>query len=149
MSKRDFVASIYVIHNHKVLLHFHKKLKKWLPPGGHLDEGETPEEGALRELLEETGIEAHILQDTELSINCFNAKSLCRPFLMLLEEIPAWKEHPAHQHIDHVFVGRVKTMPEVVGPDECRWYSYEEIDKIEDIFKETADVAKLVLKTYG
>jgi 8-oxo-dGTP pyrophosphatase MutT (NUDIX family) len=41
-----------------VLLHLHKRLKIWLQPGGHVDPGETPWEAALRETIEETGIEA-------------------------------------------------------------------------------------------
>jgi 8-oxo-dGTP pyrophosphatase MutT (NUDIX family) len=30
--------------------------EKWGPPGGHLEPGEAPAEGAARELLEETGV---------------------------------------------------------------------------------------------
>ncbi len=41
-----------------VLLHLHKRLGIWLQPGGHVDSGETPWEAALRETVEETGIEA-------------------------------------------------------------------------------------------
>lgn len=40
------------------VLHRHKRLGLWLQPGGHVDPGETPAEGARREALEETGIEA-------------------------------------------------------------------------------------------
>ena len=35
----------------------HKRLGLWLQPGGHIDPGETPWEGALREAVEETGLE--------------------------------------------------------------------------------------------
>lgn len=33
----------------------------WVFPKGHLDEGETPEQAALREVREETGIEGEVL----------------------------------------------------------------------------------------
>lgn len=41
----------------RVLLHRHKRLGIWLQPGGHVDPGESPEQAALREVAEETGIE--------------------------------------------------------------------------------------------
>ncbi len=34
----------------------------WSIPGGHLDDGETPEQGALREGLEEAGYEIELMQ---------------------------------------------------------------------------------------
>ena len=37
------------------LLVLHRKVGLWLQPGGHIDAGETPEQAALRETLEETG----------------------------------------------------------------------------------------------
>jgi 8-oxo-dGTP pyrophosphatase MutT (NUDIX family) len=40
----------------KVALHLHKRLNMWLQPGGHIDAGETPAQGALREAIEETGL---------------------------------------------------------------------------------------------
>jgi 8-oxo-dGTP pyrophosphatase MutT (NUDIX family) len=41
-----------------VLLHRHKRLGIWLQPGGHLDPGESVAEAAVRETLEETGVQA-------------------------------------------------------------------------------------------
>ncbi len=53
---KHFVATGYVVRDHKTLLLFHKKLQLWLPPGGHIDEGELPEEALRRECwLEERG----------------------------------------------------------------------------------------------
>lgn len=40
----------------RVVLHLHKKMNMWLQPGGHIEHGETPWEGALREAAEETGL---------------------------------------------------------------------------------------------
>ncbi len=48
-------GSAVVIGPRGVLLHLHKRLGLWLQPGGHIDEGETPEQAALREVREETG----------------------------------------------------------------------------------------------
>jgi 8-oxo-dGTP pyrophosphatase MutT (NUDIX family) len=42
----------------RVLLHRHKRLGRWLQPGGHLDPGELPSEAAVRETHEETGLTA-------------------------------------------------------------------------------------------
>jgi 8-oxo-dGTP pyrophosphatase MutT (NUDIX family) len=48
----------------RVLLHRHKRLGRWLQPGGHLDPGESPAVAAVRETWEETGLAArHPLED--------------------------------------------------------------------------------------
>ena len=38
------------------VLHLHKRLHRWLQPGGHVDPGEAPWQAALRESEEETGL---------------------------------------------------------------------------------------------
>lgn len=40
----------------RIALHRHKRLRRWLQPGGHVDPGETVEVAALREVTEETGL---------------------------------------------------------------------------------------------
>ncbi len=49
-------ASAVVVGVRGVLLHRHRRLHRWLQPGGHLDPGEWPEDGARRECTEETGL---------------------------------------------------------------------------------------------
>lgn len=61
--KRHFCASAFVVdpNTKRLLLVFHKKFHKWVQPGGHIEEGETPEETAYREVYEETGIKIELL----------------------------------------------------------------------------------------
>ncbi len=48
-------------HTHTLLLH-HAKLNRWVQPGGHLDDSDaSPAAGALREAVEETGINGLVL----------------------------------------------------------------------------------------
>jgi len=49
-------ASGLVIQDEKVLLIFHPYIKRWLQPGGHIDDGELPVHAAIREVYEETGL---------------------------------------------------------------------------------------------
>lgn len=39
-----------------VLLHLHRRLGRWLQPGGHIEPGEHPEDTAVRETTEETAV---------------------------------------------------------------------------------------------
>ena len=51
----ELVVAGCVVYKGKVLLVWHKKHKEWLPPGGHLEQNESPNDAVLREVLEETG----------------------------------------------------------------------------------------------
>jgi len=59
--RKRFTASVYIRHpltnGASVLLAFHKRFDLWVPVGGELEEDETPSEGAIREVREETGLE--------------------------------------------------------------------------------------------
>ena len=61
--ERQYCASAYVIdfQNEETLLMYNKKLKKWLQPGGHIIDLETPIETCIRETKEETGIDIKII----------------------------------------------------------------------------------------
>lgn len=59
--KREFSAGGIVFNNGKVLLTKHSQNKHWSFPKGLIDHGQTPEEAALREVKEEGGVEAGIV----------------------------------------------------------------------------------------
>ncbi len=57
-STTHVTASAIVVSARGLVLHKHKRLGIWLQPGGHIDEGESPSDAALRECIEETGLRA-------------------------------------------------------------------------------------------
>jgi 8-oxo-dGTP pyrophosphatase MutT (NUDIX family) len=110
-------ASGVVIGQRGTVLHLHRRLGRWLQPGGHIDPGESPWSTALRESEEETGL--------------------------LVEHPPGGPDllhvdvHPAldHTHLDLRFL--------LIGPDqdphppagespEARWFSWEEAESVAD-----------------
>ncbi len=60
--------SAVVIEEGHILLVHHRRIGAWLPPGGHIDEGELPHEAAIREVFEETGVRVMVLS-SELPIS--------------------------------------------------------------------------------
>lgn len=144
--KRQFVSTCYVVDGEKFLLHFHKKHGKWLPPGGHLEENETPPEGARREVFEETGLEIAFIKQENLWYDQWNGHSIERPFLCLLEHIPKQGEEAAHQHIDMIFVAR----PIGGTLTDGKWMSLSEVLALEphkEIFLDTQLVIERIFHT--
>lgn len=143
MSEKHFTATAYIIEDEKVLLIPHPKLKKWLPPGGHVELNETPPECAIREALEETGLEIRIIPQENIWIDEWNAKSFLRPYLCLLENIPEHGLKPAHQHMDFIYLAQATGGTLMEG---ARWFTLQEIDTLQDdIFDETKKTIRHIL----
>ncbi|BDH15364.1 DNA mismatch repair protein MutT [Streptomyces hygroscopicus] len=51
-----YICSGYLVEQGKVLLVHHNRFDKWVPPGGHIEPGESFAGTAVREFKEETGL---------------------------------------------------------------------------------------------
>ena len=146
MLARHFTVTTYILKDEKTLLIFHPKHQKWLPPGGHLEPGETPPEGAKREVLEETGLEIEFIPQENLWVNCWNAVSIERPYLSLLENVPEQGSEAPHQHIDLIYIARPiggEEHAHLIKKRVLRWFTLEEVShlkKDKEIFGDTQQV---------
>lgn len=98
--RRHFTATGFVVQGSRTLLHWHKRLQQWMPPGGHIEPDEDPVQAVLREIQEETGATAEVIPSVPtLPFN--NPGQLQPPYTILVEDIP--EPGDTHQHIDLIY----------------------------------------------
>ncbi len=115
-----------------VLVH-HRKLKKWLQPGGHADGDPDVRAVAMREATEETGLSGLVLASPGI-------------FDIDVHAIPARPGEPAHEHFDVRFAFYADRLAAPVVSAESHdvaWIAFAEIERyaIDD------SVRRLVRKT--
>lgn len=127
---REFIASVYIVRDNKVLLIHHKKLKIWIPAGGHIEENELPCEAALREAKEETGFRIKLVGSKSEKIGkdkVGKVQVLVHPFTVQLEDI----KHN-HQHIDLIYYAEIIGGKEKLNKEESlglKWFSEDDLNK--------------------
>ena len=140
---RHFTSTTFVVFNGRTLLHFHKSLKMWLPPGGHIEPDELPHECAVREVLEETGLDVVLVEDGERvngGISKEGVTELPSPRYILLEDINPHHEHidlisnPHHEHIDLISNPHHEHIDHISNPH------HEHIDHISNPYHQHIDL---------
>lgn len=120
-------ASAFILSadGQSVLLIEHKKYRKWLIPGGHVEPGEAPVEAARREAGEEVGIaELRLLNEAIFDVD--------------IHRIPPSEKRgePEHWHFDLRFLFQVDGQDQVsLNPDEAtdyQWMALSDAKRLRD-----------------
>ena len=125
--KIDFTVSVFVVHDEKVLLIHHRKLKKWLPLGGHIELDEDPEIAAIRESEEESGLQIQLIGERPPTSGD-GTRALIAPRFLDIHRISE-----THEHIGMIYWATCKTSKLRLAEDEhlaIQWYSKEELDNL-------------------
>ena len=117
-----------------VLLVFHKKLKRWLQPGGHADGVADIQEVSKSEAKEETGL---------------NSLQLISPTIFDLDihQIPAHKGIKAHLHYDIRYLFQADMNEELVISDESTDLKWFDLDQVDFYAKSNPSIQRMILKT--
>ena len=132
--KIDFTVAIFVVHDEKILLIHHRNLNQWLPLGGHIELDEDPEQAALREAKEESGLDVELLGDRPPTTGP-GTRALIAPRFLDIHRI-----NPTHEHIGMIYWARPKRSGGAPAADpklapaehhDIRWCSAADLDKLE------------------
>ena len=138
--KIDFTVAIFVVHDGKILLIHHRKLDKWLPLGGHIELDEDPEQAALREAKEESGLDVELLGERPPTTSP-GTRALIAPRFLDIHRIS-----DTHEHIGMIYWARPKVgsarcadrtrrrCPTTLAAEEhhdIRWCSADDLDKLQ------------------
>ncbi len=129
--KRHFCASTFIVNPYtkKILLVKHKKNRRWTQPGGHIEDDETPEEAALREAYEETGLRVRLLGERFPREDDF-----IRP-LGIQKNRRTMDDGEMHMHIDIIYAAVPNDDNDLIlnkeESDAVKWFSREELEYID------------------
>jgi 8-oxo-dGTP pyrophosphatase MutT (NUDIX family) len=132
--KIDFTVAIFIVHEGKVLVIHHRKLNHWLPLGGHIELDEDPEQAALREAKEESGLEVELIGERPPTTES-GCRALISPRFLDIHRISE-----THEHIGMIYWARPSNG--VVGLAELehhaiRWVSGDELESLDPPMKES------------
>jgi 8-oxo-dGTP pyrophosphatase MutT (NUDIX family) len=126
--KIDFTVAIFIVHQDKLLMIHHRTLDKWLPLGGHIELDEDPEQAALREAREESGLDIELLGDRPPTTGP-GTRALIAPRFLDIHRI-----NPTHEHIGLIYWARPRSGAVSLCADEhhaIRWCTAAELDTLE------------------
>ncbi|MCW6160140.1 MAG: NUDIX domain-containing protein [Candidatus Micrarchaeales archaeon] len=140
--KVELTATGIVVNGGKLLLVHHKKLKLWLPPGGHVEENELPNDCVVREIKEETGLDVEIIGKPrqEAGGRVFRMPV---PYMMQLEDILG-----THWHFDLIYRCEMNggSLRKSDESNDVGFFSLDEIIAMSDTTDDVKHIAMRLLK---
>ncbi|MDH5299814.1 MAG: NUDIX hydrolase [Gammaproteobacteria bacterium] len=101
----------------KVLMIHHRKLNRWLQPGGHSDGDPNTLQVALREAREETGLDS--IQPVSEAV-----------FDVDIHTIPARRDEPQHEHFDVRFLLQADDSLPILRTEETNDIAWMTLDEV-------------------
>jgi 8-oxo-dGTP pyrophosphatase MutT (NUDIX family) len=129
----DFTVAIFVVHEGRVLLIHHRQLDKWLPLGGHIELDEDPEQAALREAREESGLDVELLGERPPTTGP-GSRALIAPRFLDIHRIS-----DTHEHIGMIYWARPRLGQLTLAHAEhhdIRWCTAAELDDLHPAMSE-------------
>ncbi|QLH78028.1 NUDIX domain-containing protein [Halosimplex rubrum] len=148
---RHDTATVYVVGDGAVALHEHEGLGKWLPPGGHVDRDELPHEAGLREVREETGLDAELVAERD-DIGSATVEALPKPRHVQLADVNVHDGFVGHQHVDLVYYARAdsREIDPAAGEqpaDAWRWFTAEDLEATDALDPDVAEIGRRAIET--
>jgi 8-oxo-dGTP pyrophosphatase MutT (NUDIX family) len=130
----------------------HPRLSMVMIPGGHIETDENAEQGAVREVLEETGLPVRLLPAPAACLPPgYPHRRLEQPWWITELAVPR-DSHvgEAHVHVDHLFVGLADSRDPVSPPvHDVVWLSEEQVAAHGSVFEDTKVLAKELFAAIG
>lgn len=132
MDKENSAGGV-VFKDENVLLVLMKTLsgsEVWTFPKGHIEEGEKPQEAALREVFEETGVRCLIIDDNEFFVNSY---SFIRDHKNIFKTVKWYLMKPVEETGKILTPEEIKDVKWVSISDAKKLLSYESDKKMVDL----------------
>ncbi len=119
--EREFVSTVFIVQDSRVLLNFNNKCKIWVPVGGHIEKNELPCQSVIREAKEESGLDIELVNPYQ----SLGSSNMIQPVILKLDHVRDNHKHMNLNYFGKVIGGLFKEISDDGAPS--KWFSKEEL----------------------
>lgn len=129
----DYTVEVFIVYKDKVLFRFHDKYNIWISVGGHVELDEDPNQAALREVKEETGLNVKLFDGLKpFTTEEKNYTELIPPFFLNIHKV-----NETHRHVTMTFFARSDSDEILESAHDksgrFKWLTRDELEKDSEI----------------